>query len=76
MAVGQHVHSDSKTGKVVMKEMPGKLLAHIIGDVKNHGERRRKWKNGSPKSPWLQHILLRPRAFYMGKFLPLFFFFQ
>jgi hypothetical protein len=46
-AVGQHVHSDPHTGKVVMKHVPGRSLAHMVGDVHDHGERQKmvnKWK--------------------------------
>ena len=49
IAVGQHVHSDLKTGKIVMKEVPGKPLAHIIGDVKDHGERQKEMEKWKPK---------------------------
>jgi len=32
-----------------MKEMPGKSLAHIIGDVKDHGERQKEVEKWKPK---------------------------
>jgi hypothetical protein len=48
-AVGQHVHSDPHTGKVVMKEMPGRSLAHMVGDVHDHAKRKEFVDHWKPK---------------------------